>query len=167
VVTLFLVSVVVFLGIRALPGDPALAMAGETPDPVVVAQIRHQYGFDQNVLVQYWRFIEHAATGDLGTSSRTGLSVTGSILSAAPVTIELALLSLLLAIVIGIGSGVVAAVRRGTPAEWLANAAALVGLSVPSFWLGIVFVLAFAVALPLFAASGSRPWCSAPAWPPS
>ncbi|WP_377271711.1 ABC transporter permease [Peterkaempfera sp. SMS 1(5)a] len=161
-VTLVLVSVVVFLGVRALPGDPALAMAGETPDPKLVAAIRHQYGFDQSLPVQYWKFVSNAVTGNFGTSSRTGMSVTHSILSAAPVTVELALLSLLLATLIGIGAGVAAAVRRGRPTEWLANAVALLGLSVPSFWLGIVLVLAFAVAIPLFAASGFVPIAADP-----
>ena len=96
---------------------------------------------DDNVVIQYGRFLGHALTGDLGTSSRTGLPVADSIAAGPPVTLELAALSLLLAVVVGIGAGVVAAVRRGQPEEWLANAVALIGLSVPTFWLGIVLVL--------------------------
>jgi peptide/nickel transport system permease protein len=162
VVTLFLASIAVFAGVRALPGDPALAMAGETPTPAVVAQIRHQYGFDQSLPVQYWKFLENAAGGNFGSSSQTGLPVAHAIAQAAPITLELALLSLLLAIVLGIGAGVIAAVRRGGPAEWVANAVALLGLSVPSFWLGIMLVLAFAIAVPLFSASGFVPFAADP-----
>ncbi|TXS15429.1 MULTISPECIES: ABC transporter permease [Streptomyces] len=161
-ITLFLVSVVVFAGIRALPGDPALALAGEERSPEALAAVRESYGLDDNVVVQYGRFIGHALTGDLGTSSRTGLPVADAIGQALPVTLELAALSLLLAIVVGIGAGVVAAVRRGRPEEWIANAIALIGLSIPTFWLGIVLVLGFAIAVPVFAASGYVPFGTDP-----
>lgn len=162
VITLFLVSVVVFAGIRALPGDPALALAGEERSPAALAAIRAEYGLDDNIVIQYGRFIGHALTGDLGTSSRTGLPVSDAIGQALPVTLELAALSLLLAVVLGIGAGIVAAVRRGRPAEWIANGLALLGLSVPTFWLGMVLVLAFAIAVPVFAASGYVPFGTDP-----
>jgi peptide/nickel transport system permease protein len=162
VITLFLVSIVVFAGIRALPGDPALALAGEDRNPKVLAAIRQAYGLDDSVFVQYGRYLGHAVTGDFGTSSRTGLPVSHAITEALPITLELAALSLLLAVVLGIGAGVVAAVRRGRPEEWLANTIALLGLSVPSFWLGIVLVLAFAIAIPAFAASGFVPFGTDP-----
>ncbi|MFG2578182.1 ABC transporter permease [Streptomyces malaysiensis] len=157
-ITLFLVSVVVFAGVRALPGDTATALAGEEPTPEAIAQIRESYGLDDNIVVQYVRYVRHAATGDLGVSSRTGLPVLDSVLEALPVTLELSALALLLAVVVGVGAGVVAAVRRGRPEEWLVNAVALLGLSVPAFWLGIVLVLAFAIAVPVFAASGFVPF---------
>ncbi|MEU4891159.1 ABC transporter permease [Streptomyces sp. NPDC044780] len=157
-ITLFLVSVVVFAGVRALPGDTATALAGEEPTPEAIAQIRESYGLDDNIVVQYLRYVRHAATGDLGISSRTGLPVLDSVLEALPVTLELSALALLLAVVVGVGAGVVAAVRRGRPEEWLVNAVALLGLSVPAFWLGIVLVLAFAIAVPVFAASGFVPF---------
>ncbi|MFE2441099.1 ABC transporter permease [Streptomyces melanosporofaciens] len=157
-ITLFLVSIVVFAGVRALPGDTATALAGEEPTPEAIAQIRASYGLDDNIVVQYVRYVRHAATGDLGVSSRTGLPVLDSVLEALPVTLELSALALLLAVVVGVGAGVVAAVRRGRPEEWLVNAVALLGLSVPAFWLGIVLVLAFAIALPVFAASGFVPF---------
>ncbi|MFE9817056.1 ABC transporter permease [Streptomyces sp. NBC_00236] len=161
-ITLFLVSVVVFAGIRALPGDPALALAGEERSPEALAAIREAYGLNDNIVVQYARFIGHALTGDLGNSSRTGLPVADAIGQALPVTLELAALSLLLAVVLGIGAGVVAAVRRGKPEEWIANVIALIGLSIPTFWLGIVLVLGFAIAVPVFAASGYVPFGTDP-----
>ncbi|MDI3405602.1 ABC transporter permease [Streptomyces cavernicola] len=157
-ITLFLVSVVVFAGVRAIPGDPALALAGEERSPEALAAIREQYGLNDSIFEQYWRFVSHAVTGDLGVSARTGLPVDDAIVGALPVTVELALLSLLFAVVVGIGAGVIAAVRRGRPSEWLANGLALLGLSVPNFWLGIVLVLSLAIAVPVFAASGYVPF---------
>lgn len=157
VLTLFLATVVVFLGVRALPGDPALALAGEDRSPAVLAAIRHQYGLDQSLPVQFWRFLSNAVQGNLGTSIRTGASVSSMLRTALPVTVELSVLAILLATVLGVGAGVVAAVRRGRPAEWLANALALVGLSVPHFWLGLVAILYLAVATGLFPASGFVP----------
>jgi peptide/nickel transport system permease protein len=153
-VTLVLATIVVFFGIRALPGDPALALAGEERDPTALAEVRARYGLDQPILVQYWRWLREVATGNLGESLRTGISVSETILSRIPVTLELALLSLLVAIVFGVGAGVLAAVRRGSWTEWLANLAALLGLSVPSFWLGIMLILVFAIILGWLPASG-------------
>jgi peptide/nickel transport system permease protein len=153
-VTLFLASVVVFFGIRALPGDPALALAGEERDPVALAEVRAEYGLDQPVPVQYWRWLVQVAHGNLGESLRTGISVTETIRTRIPVTLELALLSLLVAIILGVGTGVLAAVRRGSGLEWLTNMAALLGLSVPSFWLGIMLILVFAIILGWLPASG-------------
>jgi peptide/nickel transport system permease protein len=153
-VTLVLATIVVFFGIRALPGDPALALAGEERDPTALAEVRAQYGLDQPILVQYWRWVTEVAHGNLGESLRTGISVSETILSRVPVTLELALLSLLVAIVFGVGAGVLAAVRRGSWTEWLANLAALLGLSVPSFWLGIMLILVFAIILGWLPASG-------------
>ena len=156
-VTLFLATVVVFLGVRALPGDPALALAGEDRTPEALAAIREQYGLDQSLPVQFWRFVSSALQGDLGTSIRTGASVTSMLRTALPVTIELSVLAILLAAFLGVGAGVVAAVRRGRPAEWVANAVALIGLSVPHFWLGLIAILYLSVATGLFPASGFVP----------
>ena len=156
-VTLFLATVVVFLGVRALPGDPALALAGEDRTPEALAAIRQEYGLDQSLPVQFWHFASNALQGDLGTSIRTGTSVTSMLRTALPVTIELSVLAILLATVLGVGAGVVAAVRRGRVAEWFANAVALVGLSVPHFWLGLIAILYLSVATGLFPASGFVP----------
>ena len=156
-VTLFLATVVVFLGVRALPGDPALALAGEDRTPEALAAIRQQYGLDQSLPVQFWHFVSNALHGDLGTSIRTGTSVASMLRTALPVTIELSVLAILLATFLGVGAGVVAAVSRGRPAEWFANAVALIGLSVPHFWLGLIAILYLSVATGLFPASGFVP----------
>ncbi|GAA4991616.1 ABC transporter permease [Actinopolymorpha pittospori] len=162
VVTLVLATIVVFLGIRALPGDPALALAGEERDPASLAAIRAKYGLDDPLLVQYWHFVSNSLRGDLGTSIRTDTPVTSMIATALPVTLELSLLSLAVAALVGIGAGVVAAVRRGRAIEWAANALALAGLSVPNFWLGLIAIVYLAVAVQLFPASGYVPFTSDP-----
>jgi len=156
-VTLLLATVVVFLGVRALPGDPALALAGEDRTPEALAAIRAEYGLDQSLPVQFWRFVSHAVRGDLGISVRTGESVSSMLATAIPVTVELSLLAIAIAVVLGVGAGVVAAVRRGRPSEWVANAFALLGLSVPHFWLGLIAILYLSVATGLFPASGFVP----------
>jgi peptide/nickel transport system permease protein len=160
--TLLLATVVVFLGVRALPGDPALALAGEDRTPETLRAIRQQYGLDQSLPVQFWRFVTHALQGDLGISIRTGASVTSMLRTALPVTIELSLLAIAFATLLGVGAGIVAAVRRGRPAEWVANALALLGLSVPSFWLGLIAILYLAVATGIFPASGFVPLLQSP-----
>jgi peptide/nickel transport system permease protein len=162
-VTLVLATLVVFLGVRALPGDPALALAGEDRTPEALAAIRSEYGLDQSLPVQFWRFVSHAVQGDLGTSIRTGATVRSMLSTALPVTIELSILAIVIAVLLGVTTGVVAAVRRGRPAEWLANGFALLGLSVPHFWLGLIAILYLAVATGLFPASGFVPLLSDPA----
>jgi len=153
-ITFVLVTIVVFLGVRALPGDPARALAGEESDPETLAEIRSSFGLDQPLPVQYLRYVSNALSGDLGRSSRTDLPVAQSIRHALPVTLQLAAFSIAIAALIGIGAGVVAAVRRRTLSEWAANGVALLGLSVPNFWFGLMAVLTFAIAYPVLPASG-------------
>jgi peptide/nickel transport system permease protein len=154
VVTFVLVTIVVCIGVRALPGDPARALAGEESDPATVEAVRHSFGLDQPIPVQYVKYVGNALRGDLGTSSRTGLPVAESIGHAIPVTLQLSIFAIAIAALIGIVAGVVAAVRRRGPAEWAANSVALIGLSVPNFWLGLMGVLVFAIAWPILPASG-------------
>jgi peptide/nickel transport system permease protein len=153
-VTLVLASFVVFLGVHALPGDPARTLAGEESDPATVEAIRHAYGLDRSLPVQYATYVRKAITGDLGRSPRTGIPVADSIRHALPVTLQLATFAIVIAILIGILAGVVASVRRRTPAEWGANAVSLLGLSVPNFWFGQMAILLLAIAYPVFPASG-------------
>jgi peptide/nickel transport system permease protein len=155
--TLVLATIVVFLGVRALPGDPALAFAGEERDAESLAAIRERLGLDDSIIVQYGKFVFGALQGDFGSSTRTGIPVSTMITTALPVTIELSLLAMLVAVVLGVSTGVVAAVRRGRPAEWFANGLALLGLSVPNFWLGLIAILYLSVGLGAFPASGFVP----------
>jgi peptide/nickel transport system permease protein len=161
-VALFLASVIVFLGMRALPGDPALALSGEGRDPEANAIIRSRYGLDQPLPVQYARWISIAVTGDLGTSIRTGLPVTSEILRRIPTTLELAALAGLIAILIGLPIGILAAVKRQTPFDYVANTLGLIGLSIPTFWLGLILILIFAIGLRVLPASGYVPFADDP-----
>ncbi|MGC4827672.1 ABC transporter permease [Micromonospora arida] len=155
--TLLLSTIVVFVGVRALPGDPALALAGEDRSPEALEAIRRHYGLDQPLPVQFAQYVERMAQGDFGVSIRTGTPVSSMLTTALPVTVELSVLAILIAAALGVGAGVLAAVRRGRPAEWLANGLALIGLSVPHFWLGLLAILYLSVATGLFPASGFVP----------
>jgi peptide/nickel transport system permease protein len=153
-IVLLVASMLVFAGVRALPGDPAIALAGEDHSQRALTAIRAKYDLDKPVPVQYVKWLGHVVTGDLGTSTRTGLGVGSTILDRLPVTLELAFLSLVVAISIGISLGVLAAVRRGSLSDYLGSTAALVGLSVPHFWLGLMLILIFAIGLGVLPASG-------------
>jgi len=145
--TLFLVSILVFGLLKLLPGDPALALAGQEPSPEIVESIRVKYGLDQPVPVQYIRWMGGILQGDFGTSIRTRLPIGETILQRLPVTIQLSVQAMLIALIIGIPAGVFAAIKRGTPIDWLVSTIGLGGLSIPSFWLGIMLILLFAVSL--------------------
>jgi peptide/nickel transport system permease protein len=155
--TLFFVSVLIFSLQKLLPGDAAIALAGEENDPAAVAAIRARYHLDRPLVVQYGIWLSKVLRGDLGESLRNKIPVTELLASKLPVTIELALCSMLVALVLGIPTGVVSAVRRGTPLDLAANALALSGLSVPHFWLGIMLILLFSVRLGWLPASGYVP----------
>lgn len=152
-IVVFLSSVVVFIGIRALPGDPAVALGAENRDPAVMAAIRHSYGLDKPLPVQYVKWISKALRGDLGLDARQ-LPVGHTIVTRLPITLELAFLAILVGTAIGVLAGVIAAVRRGKASDHAATASALVGLSVPHFWLGLMMIIAFAVDLHWLPASG-------------
>ena len=159
---LLLASIVVFVGVRALPGDAALALAGEERDPAALEQIREKYGLNDPVPVQYVRYLGNSLQGDLGFSTRTGLDVTDIILDRLPVTLELALLSLAVGLLIGIPAGILSALRRGTWIDNTSNAVGLLGLSIPNFWLGLVLILVVSVQLGLLPASGYVPFLDDP-----
>ncbi|MGH3383860.1 MAG: ABC transporter permease [Nocardioidaceae bacterium] len=160
--TLVLATIVVFAGVRALPGDPALALAGEERDAATLAAIRAKYGLDDSLVEQYWAYVTNTFQGDFGRSIRTGIPVRDMIVGALPVTLELSLLALVIASILGLLTGMLAAVRRGGPSEWLANGIALLGLSIPHFWLGLMAILWLSVGLGLFPASGHVPLTSDP-----
>ncbi|MEG9247280.1 ABC transporter permease [Arthrobacter sp. Soc17.1.1.1] len=153
-VTLILASIVVFIGVRQLPGDPALAMAGEEATPEQLAAVRAEMGLDQPLVTQYLAFVRNMFRGDFGESTRTGTPVTELIATTLPVTLWLSAYAIVVAIVVGIVFGVIAERFRGRWPEWVANAFALIGLSVPNFWLGILAILYLAVTLGWFPASG-------------
>jgi peptide/nickel transport system permease protein len=152
-IVVFLASLLVFAGVRAIPGDPALAFAAEDRDPAVLEAIRDKYGLNDPLPVQYVRWIGLALQGDLGTDTR-GLPVAETIVNRLPLTLELAALALLIGAAIGIPAGVIAAVRRGKASDYAATTVALFGLSVPHFWLGLLLIIVFAVNLDWLPAGG-------------
>ena len=161
-VVLLLSSMLIFVGIRALPGDTALALAGENRDPAALQAVREKYGLDKPVPVQYVTWLGHVLQGDLGESGKSGLPVADTIVDRLPVTLELALLSLVIALALGIPAGILAATKPGACSTTRAPALALVGLSVPHFWLGLMLILIVSVKLGLLPASGYTPFTEDP-----
>src|SRR5207237_6207542 len=148
-------SVVVFVALRLLPGGPAVALTAESDrTPQALAAINHQYDLDQPLPVQYARFAWLAIHGDLGRSVHTDIAVTPTILTRVPITGELAVLAVLFGVLIGVPTGVLAAVHRSSVWDYLANAIGLFGLSVPGFWLGLMLILLFAIRLQVLPSSG-------------
>jgi peptide/nickel transport system permease protein len=157
--TLILVSMFVFALQKLLPGDPILVMAGEDRDPEVIALLREKYHMNEPIVVQYLYWAGDVLRGDLGISLRTNEPVLSLIASKLPVTIQLAVMSMVFAFLIGIPAGILSAVRKGTWVDWLANLVALSGLSIPNFWLGIMLILLVSVNLGWLPASGyESPW---------
>ena len=152
--TLFFVSVIIFSLQQLLPGDPALVMAGEEKDPDVLAQIRKQYRLDEPVPVQYFYWVKGVLTGNLGESMRLKEPVLTLVLQKFPVTLQLALMAIVVSLVVGVGAGIVSAVRKNTAIDYGVNVFALWGISTPNFWLGILLIFLFSVHLGWLPASG-------------
>jgi peptide/nickel transport system permease protein len=160
--TIILISIFVFTLQKLLPGDPILVMAGEERDPEVIAFLREKYRLNDPVIVQYFAWVGAALQGDLGISLRTNQPVLELIAEKLPVTIQLATMALVIAMVIGIPAGVLSAYKKGTWIDWVANVVALSGLSVPNFWLGIMMILLVSVQLGWLPASGYQPFSDDP-----
>jgi peptide/nickel transport system permease protein len=156
-VTLLLATVVVFGAVHALPGGPATALSADSTSPTAAAATMHAYGFDQPLPVQFAKWIGQVLSGQLGTSPITDIPVSTQLEQRLPITLELAVLSLLFAIVIGVPAGVATAVRPGRLTDWVASAVALGGLSLPHFWFGILAILIFAVHLHVLPSGGFTP----------
>ncbi len=155
--TVIFVSMIIFGLQQLLPGDPAIALAGEERDPEVIAHIRAKYHLDDPLPMRYLRWIGGVVQGDFGESIRIQQPVSELILEKLPVTIELAVLSMLIALLIGVPMGILSAVKNGKWVDYAANAVALWGLSTPNFWLGIMLILLFSVELGWLPASGYVP----------
>jgi len=152
--TLFFVSILIFGLQQLLPGDPAILLAGEDRAPHVVAYLRAKFHLDEPLPMRYLYWAGGVLHGDLGESPRIQKPVVELIREKLPVTLELAAIAMVIALSIGITAGIISAIARDTPWDYVANVFALWGLSTPNFWLGIMLILLFSVTLGWLPASG-------------
>src|SRR5919199_2423674 len=149
------VATVVFLALRLIPGDPAVALAGEKASAETIEQMREALGLNQPLPVQYAQFITRAFTLQLGRSIRTGGEInTELVVNFAP-TIELSTGALLIALIIGLPAGIIAAIKRHTPIEYATMVVSLVGISMPVFWIGLMLIYWLGATAGLFPLSGT------------
>ena len=152
--TLLFVSMLIFGLQQLLPGDPALVLAGEERDPNVVAYLRTKLHLDAPLPMRYLYWLGGVVHGDLGESLRIQKSVVDLIGEKLPVTLQLAVMAMIIALVIGVSAGILSAVKKDTVWDYAANLVALWGLSTPNFWLGIMLILLVSVNLGWLPASG-------------
>lgn len=152
--TVVLLSMIIFSLQHLLPGDPALVLAGDNPDEATLAAIRAQYHLDQPIIVQYLFWVKGVLVGDLGESMRHNRPVLELILLKLPVTLQLSVMGIVVALILGIAGGVISALRPNTGIDYATNIASLAGISIPNFWLGIMLIMFFSVYLGWLPASG-------------
>jgi peptide/nickel transport system permease protein len=158
VMSLFLVSILVFLAMRVLPGDPAQVMLGMEAEPGTLARLRQDLGLDRPLPVQYAAWARGLLTGDLGESLQYGVPIGELVASRLAVTVPLAGLAIAIAVLIGIPLGLFAATHQGRLGDYGVMLLSQVGLAVPAFWLGILLILVFAVRLGWLSSGGFVPW---------
>lgn len=151
---MFIISFVIFMFIHLIPGDPARLVAGKDATEGEVQIVRQNLGLDKPLLEQYVAYMKGLATGDLGNSIKNGATVADTIKARLKPTIMLTISSMVWAVFIGIGIGIVAAVKRGKPIDYLVMLIAISGISVPSFWFGLMLIEWFAVGLRLVPTAG-------------
>jgi peptide/nickel transport system permease protein len=151
---LFGVSLLVFFMLHSAGGDPAVFILGARADPESLAELRHELGLDQPLWVQYGTFLGNALRGDLGRSYRSNTPVVEEIAARFPATIELAVAAMLIAVVAGVLVGTLAAVRRHSILDYLSSAGVLLGVSIPTFWLGLILIIVFGLSLRWLPISG-------------
>jgi peptide/nickel transport system permease protein len=152
--TIFFVTIIIFGLQQLLPGDPAMILAGEDQDPAVIAYLHKKMHLDEPLPVRYAYWVGGVLQGDLGESLRIQKPVLELIQEKLPVTLELAAIAMLIALLIGIPAGIISAIAKDTVWDYAANMFALWGLSTPNFWLGILLILLFSVSLGWLPASG-------------
>ncbi len=145
--TILMVTLVVFAMMQAIPGDPIVSLLGDAYDEGIATKLRQSYGLDKPVAVQYVIWLGRLLRGDWGTSILNGRPILQDILIRLPITVELIVLSIGVALLIAIPAGIIAAMRQNTWADYTAMSSALVGVSIPDFFLGILLLLGFSIGL--------------------
>ncbi len=151
---LFLVTILIFSLVHLTPGDPALLILGQEASPEALSNLRAKLGLNRPLAVQYFSWIGDVLKGDLGESVRDNRSVSKTIFKKLPATMELAVLGILISIIISIPAGIISAVKKGSVFDYSSTLIALGGISMPSFWVGILLVYLFAVKLNILPPSG-------------
>jgi len=165
IIVIWAVATLVFFMLRMVPGDPFLAMMRDAGDATVAEQMRRDFGFDKPMYVQYFKYFQQVAQGNLGTSIYgSRVSVARIVREAFPRTMSLALLSFFLALVIAVPAGLISALRKHSMMDHTVTAVAFLGLSMPDFWLGILLIIFFAAQLHWLPAVGYVPM-SQGLWP--
>lgn len=156
-VALLGVSLVVFALIHFVPGDPVRIALGTRFDQELYDQLVVRAGLDQPLLVQYFDWLTSALTGDMGVSFRSGRPVTEMVVERLPATMSLAVMALVIALAVSIPAGIISAIRSGRPSDWVVSTASQIGVSMPDFWAGLMYVLLFSVGLAWLPSSGYVP----------
>jgi peptide/nickel transport system permease protein len=156
--TLLLVSIVIFIVLMVIPGDPAQIILGIHANPETLEKLRHQLGLDRPVAIRYLSYMKNLAMGDMGQSIHYDISIRSLILSRLQVTFPLTLLSMVFAIFLSIPMGTYSSLHRNRMGDYGIMIFSQIGLAVPSFWAGILLILLFAVTLHWFPAGGFQPW---------
>lgn len=159
----FLVSVIIFTLLRLTPGDPITVLMGDEPDRAVIATLRHQYGLDRPIPVQYLSWITRFLHGDMGRSIRTQEPVSEAILSRFPATLELGFAALCFSLAISIPIGILSATKRNSIWDLIGTSFPLLGISIPNFFTGILLILFLALAVHVFPPGGYVPFAEDPA----
>ena len=154
----FLVATTVFFLFKLIPGDPATVFAGEQASPATIARVRERLGLDQPIMVQYWRYLQRLVKGDLGTSFINGMEVIDLVKARFPNTIRLAFISTILSACLGVSIGMISALKRETIVDYLLTVLALLGISIPIFWLGLLLIYVFSVQLSILPIAGAASW---------
>src|SRR5262245_31060408 len=161
--TLLAASVVVFILLDILPGDPAAILLGTSARPDTLAALRHQLGLDRALVLQYADWIGGALSGDLGKSITYGVPVSGLIADRLALTLPLAVLAILISTGLALTLGVMAAAHRGKTLDRAVMGFAQLGIAVPDFWIGLLVILLFSTTLNWFSAGGWSGWSADPA----
>jgi peptide/nickel transport system permease protein len=145
--TVLMITLVVFVMMRSIPGDPVVALLGDAYSEEDAVKVREAYGLNQPIMVQYLIWLGKLVQGDWGTSILSGRPVLQDVLFRLPVTLELIVLSMAVALVIAVPAAIIGATRQNTWADYSATSVAMIGVSIPEFFLGVLLLLAFSVGL--------------------